>query len=178
MSDNDDVSAAAEAFVRAILANVQVAIADCDDSGNEMYSEADLSIVVESAVAGQLIVKSISLRDEISKFAEMQDTPISTAKRLRAVGEHALKIAESLEWKGSLPMSEMIQRVARALAQLEGHENLPTLQSAYEQRARVAIEAMREPTDDMLDDGEWNAEHGVGPTWRSMISAALEEQHQ
>lgn len=40
-------------------------------------------------------------------------------------------------------MSEMVSRVARALAQLEGHENLPTLQSAYEQRARVAIEAMR-----------------------------------
>lgn len=71
-------------------------------------------------------------------------------------------------------MSEMIQRVARALAQLEGHENLPTLQSAYEQRARVAIEAMREPTERM--------ESAYFPdelrTYRSMISAALEEQHQ
>ena len=77
-------------------------------------------------------------------------------------------------------MSEMIQRVARALAQLEGHENLPTLQSAYEQRARVAIEAMREPTEAMLDAGPrslggcWPDD----PCWSRMISAALEEQHQ
>lgn len=41
-------------------------------------------------------------------------------------------------------MSEMVRRVARALAKLEGHEDLPTLQAAYEQRARVAIEAMRD----------------------------------
>lgn len=87
-------------------------------------------------------------------------------------------------------MSEMIQRVARALAQLEGHENLPTLQSAYEQRARVAIEAMREPTDRMLSSGDsmmpqiargediTTGYDALREAWPEMISAALEEQHQ
>lgn len=73
-------------------------------------------------------------------------------------------------------MSEMIQRVARALAQLEGHENLPTLQSAYEQRARVAIEAMLEPTDEMIDraaDADLDAS-----AYRYMVAIALEEKHQ
>lgn len=75
-------------------------------------------------------------------------------------------------------MPEMIQRVARALAQLEGHENLPTLQSAYEQRARVAIEAMREPTEEMKWGEAWEeCSQLPSPTliWQLMISAALEE---
>ena len=81
-------------------------------------------------------------------------------------------------------MSEMIQRVARALAQLEGHENLPTLQSAYEQRARVAIEAMMEPTEEMVVKGHalsncvCDQDAYPQDVWPEMISAALEEQHQ
>lgn len=72
-------------------------------------------------------------------------------------------------------MSEMVRRVARALAQLEGHENLPTLQSAYEQRARVAIEAMREPTEKMVECSAFPDSYVI---WRVMISAALEEHTQ
>lgn len=78
-------------------------------------------------------------------------------------------------------MTEMVQRVARALARLEGHEDLPTLQAAYEQRARVAIEAMREPTDAMKWGRAWDeCAGGTAPVfvWKEMISAALEDQPQ
>lgn len=73
-------------------------------------------------------------------------------------------------------MSEMVERVARALANEEGYAYDPV---PYNRRARAAIEAMREPTDAMVDAGGWlGGENGVGDSsarvvWTGMIEAAL-----
>jgi len=55
-------------------------------------------------------------------------------------------------------MSEMVERVARALAKEEGYayDSVP-----YDARARAAIEAMREPPESMAnhpsyENGEWS----------------------
>jgi hypothetical protein len=78
-------------------------------------------------------------------------------------------------------MSEMVERVARAIeTKLDGfgtghylgHEDLQVI-------ARAAIEAMREPTQFMLDDeAVWANSLGEDAlnTWRSMIDAALNDK--
>ena len=60
----------------------------------------------------------------------------------------------------------MIERVARAIRDCD-----PSAGATYEQAARAAIEAMREPTEAMLE-----AAFGNDPTlWSRMIDASLEE---
>ena len=88
-------------------------------------------------------------------------------------------------------MTEMIERVARALAWEDGSrwEKLivPDETSPYERRARAAIEAMREATEGMVEevifsseyvggDGEggcWIHADGARGAWRAMIDEAL-----
>lgn len=80
-------------------------------------------------------------------------------------------------------MSEMIERVARAICRsgicgprehLDEQENLNWRK--FELEARAAIEAMREPTPDMLYAGAQTYQgitfSGV-PSWTAMIDAAL-----
>lgn len=68
-------------------------------------------------------------------------------------------------------MSDMVDRVARAIHTLR--HNTP------EQQARAAIEAMREPTEAMVSDGDHsNGWYRVGEEeavlcWHAMIDAAL-----
>ncbi len=73
----------------------------------------------------------------------------------------------------------MIEQVARALAR-HGHREGESWWPAYTDAARVAIEAMREPTEDMKRAG-WRAipEHDFGnvaaaSVWDAMIDEALQ----
>jgi hypothetical protein len=72
-------------------------------------------------------------------------------------------------------MSEMVERVAQALADAE-YRSYDGDANHYEM-ARAAIAAMREPTDDMIcaakdEDMAWN----VGDVWRAMIDEALADE--
>ena len=69
----------------------------------------------------------------------------------------------------------MIERVGRALAKEEGYTYDPY---PYDVRARVAIEAMREPTDAMLSAAEMDDGRGcdidgylANKIWRAMVAA-------
>ena len=81
-------------------------------------------------------------------------------------------------------MSEMVERVARAIRAVmtpEAHPAFddmgPTLRDLYASYARAAIEAMREPTEDMF--GAWLVVQESSEAlqwdacWRAMIDAAL-----
>ena len=85
-------------------------------------------------------------------------------------------------------MSEMIERVARALAKSDGAdpdmvldvdgEPMPVWRATYWHPARAAIEAMREPTERMVGVGEGaftpdGLTHPVILGWRAMIDEAL-----
>jgi hypothetical protein len=91
-------------------------------------------------------------------------------------------------------MSEMIERVAEAIwrQEFENHDRLPPVEYRQLERtdrldleamARAAIEAMREPTQSMLDAGLNGApitEYGwcdreTLDIWKPMIDAALKE---
>lgn len=88
-------------------------------------------------------------------------------------------------------MNEMIDRVARAMydasrAKAVGPEYL-WFPNEYDRRmARAAIEAMREPTEEMTEIGDDVAEDGTAarlPTfhtgfhvWQAMIGAALKDE--
>lgn len=70
-------------------------------------------------------------------------------------------------------MSEMVDRVAKALeARLKGNEFL-----SYEDAARAAIEAMRQPTQAMIEAGAVgsgeDSEAVAEGAWEYMIDAAL-----
>ncbi len=77
-------------------------------------------------------------------------------------------------------MSEMVERVAQAIAKAtnetwagfsESHKNMHRI------RARAAIEAMREPTAEMIEEGRVGAleisTNAVVTTWRGMVDRAL-----
>jgi len=80
-------------------------------------------------------------------------------------------------------MSEMVERVAKAVvAKLqpsvfcggdEACDSLPC--SCALDIARAAIEAIREPTDEMLDAGWGQRGERARGIWRLMIDAALKE---
>jgi hypothetical protein len=85
-------------------------------------------------------------------------------------------------------MSEMVERVARAIAKAR-HPGLtwPTKSDpeyiqtvhTYLRDARAAIEAMREPTEEMIkaSNREWDGRmsHRSSGAWQVMIDAALKE---
>lgn len=85
-------------------------------------------------------------------------------------------------------MSEMVERVAKALYAADGYKLLVVdaaweadrveIRERYRSLAVVAIEAMREPTIDMQVAGFLTNEihghfHGANTAWRAMIDAAL-----
>lgn len=77
-------------------------------------------------------------------------------------------------------MSEMVDSVARAICkamELEWDDlgYLDPQQSEFEDYARAAIEAMREPTSEILDAGRGycDTSHNAGVAYRAMIAAAL-----
>jgi len=85
-------------------------------------------------------------------------------------------------------VSEMIERVARAIAQNPPYERTeyrdsgPVIVRDFESTARAAIEAMRKPTVEMIAVGSW-ASHGGGEVgsfgarnaYDCMIDAALKD---
>jgi hypothetical protein len=75
-------------------------------------------------------------------------------------------------------MSEMIGRVAEALAKSRGVVIVDEVDyRQFAADARAAIAAMREPTEAMLQAGERQGDgyYNAGPwaTWQAMIAAAL-----
>lgn len=80
-------------------------------------------------------------------------------------------------------MSEMVERVKAAIAEKFAPAvdmRAPYVKVMIDLAARAAIEAMREPTDDMKTDGEvtpwnWGCHTCGGPkeNWYRMIDAAL-----
>ena len=76
------------------------------------------------------------------------------------------------------PQPSMVERVARALASVDGHGDfLPGSEAkSWHEPARAAIEAMLEPTERMCDAGEeWCA---VRTIYRAMIDRALAEHDE
>lgn len=74
-------------------------------------------------------------------------------------------------------MSEIVERVAKAASEARwigsdwGFED-PQSQELWRKIARVAIAAMREPTPEMIREGDrWEWPGGI---WRHMVDAALE----
>ena len=69
-------------------------------------------------------------------------------------------------------MSEMVERVAKAIAEADGDH---TVMDHHRRRSRAAIEAMREPTEEMklappdVNFSPSEAEY----VWQAMIDAAL-----
>lgn len=83
----------------------------------------------------------------------------------------------------------MVERVARALCVAAGHDpDSPTCDvfslddpdciypwAGFRAQARAAIEAMREPTDEMKAVVYWVENSDLPSGWRAMIDAALQE---
>jgi hypothetical protein len=72
------------------------------------------------------------------------------------------------DFAGAEPLSEMVERVARAMANSCSYAAATDFWRA---KAREAIEAMREPTREMVSRGGALAQ----TTWHVMIDAALRE---
>lgn len=77
-------------------------------------------------------------------------------------------------------MNEMVERVAKAIDDAEGHATVKGFGAADKaiHMARAAIAAMREPTEDMIAEGEACDDCDSGNAsavvhWLSMIDAAL-----
>jgi len=76
-------------------------------------------------------------------------------------------------------MSSMVERVARAiekkLSRTDPYDERQHKRFNYDECARAAIAAMREPTEGMLAAGAWELTNEyVGRQWQAMIDAALE----
>lgn len=75
-------------------------------------------------------------------------------------------------------MSEMVGKVARAIARKNTGSGINW--PSFVEEARAAIEAMREPTEAMVDAGVLDVKadvsfFDVNETWQAMIDAALSE---
>jgi len=84
-------------------------------------------------------------------------------------------------------VSDMVERVARALHAMpsEAWSEVPwsVLQAMHKERlmrhARAAIEAMREPTPEMVDEAyEYALNENAAGVWRKMIDAALSSKNE
>ena len=77
-------------------------------------------------------------------------------------------------------MSEMIERVAKAI---HGYRDkpipwdrcAPTYQVELRKQAKAAIEAMKEPTEEMLEAGAYDLDIKLSTQYQNMINKALEE---
>ena len=77
-------------------------------------------------------------------------------------------------------MTTMIERVARAICDATGEfswdEEDEITRSEFRNEAIAAIEAMREPTEAMIEAGHWHSGSDAGPCFTAMIDAALKEE--
>ncbi len=64
----------------------------------------------------------------------------------------------------------MIEKVARAISDAEGFANS---WQYYCKTAKAAIEAMREPSEEMLDAGSYDLDMTLEMQYRKMVDAAL-----
>jgi hypothetical protein len=74
-------------------------------------------------------------------------------------------------------MSDMIERMARAILEVKGGLNYDYADFCRD-AARAALAAIREPTDKMIDavyDPAVNSRSSVANDWRSMVEAELGE---
>lgn len=78
-------------------------------------------------------------------------------------------------------MSEMVERVARKIGdELSLHKqglDWVDKDGPIQRAARAAIEAMREPTQEMVTVAEKQWSAYAAPVWRAMIDAALVAGH-
>lgn len=86
-------------------------------------------------------------------------------------------------------MSEMIERVAKAICKRRNtkqcasicfshsslNESCPEVLTVWKEDAKAAIQAMREPTEEMIDATNKVADGEITETWQTMIDAALKE---
>lgn len=74
-------------------------------------------------------------------------------------------------------MSEMVERVARAISKADENDGSIVTWVSYRRTARAAIEAMREPTESMMEAGEKHIREGrfSSVNWKRMIDAALND---
>jgi len=73
-------------------------------------------------------------------------------------------------------MDGLIDRMARALMVADGHPRECLIGDGYLARARCALNAAREPTNAMANEGRFPAEDdGPVACWQAMIDAALAE---
>ena len=72
-------------------------------------------------------------------------------------------------------MSKMVDRVALALAKASGINDWAKSAHEFEEDARAAIEALRDPTDEMLQAQFGKA--GPRECWQAMIDAALSDSN-
>jgi len=76
--------------------------------------------------------------------------------------------------------NEMIERVAKAIINRLKKAAYPTLEiddciASYDIIAKAAIQAMREPTEEMIDAGAYDLDMTVKTQYQNMIDAALKE---
>lgn len=111
---------------------------------------------------------------------------IPTEEEYRQLGEEARRMPSALAaiWNPAMTTQTMIKKMATELAARSAlHPG-----SSWEDMARAALQALREPTEEMLDVGAlqaWNME-GCGPSatdvntalsvHHAMIDAALQEK--
>ena len=76
-------------------------------------------------------------------------------------------------------MSEMIERVAKVLEAMDPHTGQGYMDEKHRPTARAAIEAMREPTEDMVVEGycqEYALTHKMMvEAYQAMIDEALKD---
>jgi len=73
-------------------------------------------------------------------------------------------------------MTDMIERVTQALREVLWNYGVQLTKEMDELLARAAIEAMREPTEEMSHAG-WRTDSGIGTVvWQAMIDAALHKK--
>jgi hypothetical protein len=74
-------------------------------------------------------------------------------------------------------MSEMIERVTDGILRSEGISSATPMRNHYRSIARAAIEAMREPTDEMMMEAIQipgiDDQDGLKAAWRKAIDEAL-----
>lgn len=75
-------------------------------------------------------------------------------------------------------MSQLVEKVAKALCVEYENDSVVNWNNAkdfYMKLAKIAIEAMKEPTHEMIMEGDANSNEAVSVIYTSMIEAALKE---
>src|SRR3546814_4905901 len=106
----------------------------------------------------------------------------SPKKKVRALSQHFAP--SSPAWRAGAVSEDMVERVARAISKARALPGTkPARTSDVDRRAaRAAIEAMREPTEEMARYGSYEAENCIKEdpcgnagkhVWKTMIDAIL-----